>query len=358
MLYNEDPLSGWYPGLGEVQILDRLHPDIRVVLADAVADDPAFLNEYLVPALQSRDPYDRIISDLADVLADLEFEEIGLGGLGGLGNLGSIGKKLKKAVKKVGRSVKRVAKSSVGQTIAAPFTMGLSVRGVREGIKRGLSHKYATPVIGITGAALAPLTGGASLAAASVILAANQMRQARKAAQAAKRMAKTDAASRARAARQAENETAAQVDQFYSQNRAWFEARGIDQARWNSMTLDQKIATIDAAAKGQLKVVPPAPTSLPQELPGDGGAAGGAYPAGGGSAPTAGGGGGGGGGTAPIEADAGPKIAQAGMFGGPLPIIMVVGALVYILFGQKGHGRGRKTRRNPSRGSRRWIVAA
>ena len=59
----------------------------------------------------------------------------------------------------------------------------------------------------------------------------------------------------------------------------------------------------------------------------------------------------------PMEQAAPPKTAQAGMFGGPLPIIMAAGALAYILFGRKGHGRGRKTRRNPSRSSR-WIAAA
>ena len=369
MLQNADPLSWWYPGFGEVEIVNRLHPEIRRFFADAVADDRTFLDEYLIPALSSIDPEAQILEDLSYVLADLEMEEAGLGGLGDLGKL-KIKKKLKKAVKKVGTTIKKVAKSSAGQAIAAPFTMGLSVKGVREGIKTGMASKYAAPVIGVVGAVAAPFTGGASLAAASAILAANQMRQAKKAAEAAKKMAKADAASQAAEAQQAEDQTSSQVDQFYAQNQAWFVARGVDQARWNSMTLDQKVATIDAAAKGQLQVVqqPSAGPSLPQGLP-----EGGAVPTyqappsasayqGAGFAPTAGGGGGGGGGGAPFMEPVGAepsKIAKAGMFGGPLPIIMAAGALVYILFGQKGHGRGRgrKTRRNPSRSSQ-WIAAA
>lgn len=388
MLYNEDPLSWWYPGFGEVQIVNRLHPDLRRFLADAIADDPTFLHEYLTPVLESSDPEQELLGDLADVFTELEFEEVlGLGdldvltdsdleeiGLGDLGKLKKIRKKLKKKLKKVvksaakdfGQAVKRVAKSSTGQAIAAPFTMGMSVKGVREGIKKGMTSKYAAPVISVVGAVAAPFTGGASMAAAAVLLAANQMYQAKKAAKAAKSMAKADAAEQVQAAQQAETETSAQVDQFYTQNQSWFEARGIDQVKWNSMTLDQKIATIDAAAKGQLQVVQPSPQvsmpALQQEAPG-GVVPGGAYPSGGGSAPTAGGGGGGGGGFspgggfAPMETAAGPKVAQAGLFGGPLLPIMAAGALVYILFGQKGHGR-RKTRRNPSRGSRRWITAA
>ena len=359
MLQNADPLSWWYPGFGEVEIVNRLHPEIRRFFADAITDDRTFLDEYLIPALGSIDPETQILEDLSYVLADLEMEEAGLGGLGDLGKI-KIKKKLKKAVKKVGQAVKKVAKSSAGQAIAAPFTMGLSVKGVREGIKTGMASKYAAPVIGVVGAVAAPFTGGASLAAASAILAANQMRQAKKAAEAAKKMAKADAASQAAEAQQAEDQTSSQVDQFYSQNQAWFAARGIDQATWNSMTLDQKIATIDKAAKGQLQLVQQQPAAaVPQELPEA--APSYAPPAsayqGAGFAPTAGGGGGGGGGFAPMEPSGAPKVAQAGLFSGPLPLIMAAGALVYLLFGQKGHGRGRRTRRNPRRGSR-WIVAA
>jgi len=389
---HEDPLSWWYPGFGEVQVIDRLPSDVRGLLADAVAEDPAFLNEYLLPTLGSIDPVGQIVSDFEYVLTDIELEE---SGLSGLGDLDGLRKKLKKAVKKVkavakkvhapakaiirkvaepvkkiskdvGQSVKRIAKSSVGQAIAAPFTMGMSVRGVREGIKAGMASKYAAPIIGVIGAVAAPLTGGASVAAAAALLAANQTYQAKKAAQAARRMAKAEASQLEAQAQQLETETSAQLDQFYSQNQAWFEAHGVSQAQWNGMTFEQKTATIDAAAKGQLQLVQQ-PVQQPvqqqeqfqqpiyQQEPSGGGT----YApssGGGGFAPTSGGGGGGGG-FIPQEVGA-PKIAKAGLFDGPLPIIMAAGALVYILFGQKGHGRSRKTRRNPVRRSSRWIAAA
>ena len=383
MIENQDPLSWWYPGFGEVQIVNQLRPELRDFLAGMAEEDPTFLDEYLIPALQSIDPERQILSDLEGALTEIELEEVGLSGLGDLGNLGkSLKKRLKKKIKQVkkvakavgkpivkpvkavakdiGQAAKRIAKSSAGQAIAAPFTMGLSVKGVREGIKKGMASKYAAPVIGVVGAVAAPFTGGASLAAASILLSANQMYQAKKAAQAAKSAAKADAATLSAQADQSEAETLAQVDQFYSQNQAWFAARGIDQATWNSMTLDQKIATIDKAAKGQLQLVQQQPAAaVPQELPEA--APSYAPPAsayqGAGFAPTAGGGGGGGGGFAPMEPSGAPKVAQAGLFSGPLPLIMAAGALVYLLFGQKGHGRGRRTRRNPRRGSR-WIVAA
>lgn len=356
---DQELLSGWYPGLGEIETIRRMDPAIREFLVDASYEDPDFVRDYLMPVFDGIDPEFQIVCDLTDAIGALEFEEVGLGNLG---------RSLKKAYKKVKKSVKKVAKSKAFQYAAAPFTAGQSIKSVREAEKKFMASKYGNIAIGVMGGVLAPFTGGASLAAAAALTAANTAYQTRKAAKAAKSAAKAEAGQLQRQAASQEAAAARQIDDFFAQNREWFARYGIDQAKWNSMTFDQKVATIDAAAKGQLQVVQqpvgggdPRPDPGWTSPPGETQAGGSTYqPAGGGGgggfAPTSGGGGGGGG-FAPMET-AGPKVAQAGMFGGPLPLIMAAGALVYILFGQKGHGRSRRTRRNPVRRSSRWIAAA
>jgi hypothetical protein len=65
-------LDGWYPGLGEVEALKRMPAPVRKFLSDAVARDPSFAEEYIVPRLSQPNPYSMIVSD---ILAALDVHE-------------------------------------------------------------------------------------------------------------------------------------------------------------------------------------------------------------------------------------------------------------------------------------------
>lgn len=418
----QELLSGWYPGFGEVETIRRMSPGVQDFLADAVAEDPSFLEDYLLPVLEADADFaeEQILSDLGDALYEVELEEA-LSGLGELGFLGkSLKKKLKKVVKKVkevhkkveekvvpkairkahekikepikrihekgkevvhrgaeraGQFVKRAAKSGKLQIALAPFTLGVSMLAhpkVVAATKRFMATPYGNLVIGAAGIVLAPLTGGASIAAATALTTANTMYQKKKQAEEAKRLARADAGQLQAEAAQLEEDASKQVDDFYNQNRGWFEQYGIDQAKWNALTFDEKVALIDAAASGRLSVVtPPGGAPATQTTP-EGGPAyeaqppqyGPQYVPGGGAASMPTGGGGGGGesfGPAPGQAPAGQTpsrgLQRAGMFGGDgflLPLL-AAGAVLAIVFGKPVKAR-RRSRRNPGRRKRHRRV--
>ncbi len=402
-----DLLRGWYPGIGEEAVLNGLSDEVRSFLGFAINEDPGFMDEYLLPTLEGLDAADTINRDFTLAFAELELEEAIFGPDpddfedGGLGK--SLKKKLKKAVKKVkevhkkieakivpkallkvkekieapikkvhekatnvvksgakraGQFVERAAKSGKLQLALAPFTGGVSLLAhpkVVDGAKKFMAGKYGNIVIGAVGAVLAPFTGGASLAAAAALTAANGMYQTKKAAEEAKKAAKADASQLQAQADQAEAETRQQVDAFYSQNQAWFSQHGITPDKWAAMSLEEKIAVIQAGADGKLQVVNPPASQQGQQsgqLPGLPGSSSAGQASPGGGYGTEGGGGGGGGGYAPAGSpgqQAQPGVAKAGMGELLMPAMIGIGIVAVLTQGKK---KGR-TRRNPGRRMRR-----
>lgn len=353
MIANGPYLKDWYPGLGEVSVLRSFPRPIFQFVQDAAEEDPNFLEEYLVPLLGEPDALDRITCDLSDAIMDLEN--------GGLGELGFLGKSL---LKRAASAVKRVHKA-VAQKIMPKAV--LKVEEKINKVAKNVGKKYGSTLISAAGAILAPFTGGASLAAAAVLVAANNAYQKKRQADAAKKMSAANAAQLQAEAAAANAATERQVNDFYSQNQAWFEQYGITPAKWARMTLQQKIDTINAGANGTLKPNAPPPPAMPGggfDAPSPSGAGSPGMP----SYPSGGGGGGGDsglfpGGTGPSGATSPyqpggpsgqPQAAQAGMLdggGGMLLPMLAVGAAVMLSSGKKGGGSRRK--RNPSR-RRRW----
>lgn len=236
----------------EIQALEKLPKPLVLALAEE-AQDPEFL-AYLVGVLRTQDPYNTIMDAMAKEMAA---EQMGLDGyLGyvGMDGLDHLGKSF---FKKIGQKIKSVAKKITKPIIDVHKKAFAAVKKIEKKVVRGAQNvwrKYGNIILTVVGAVLAPFTGGASLAAASVLIAANTMYAKKKAADAAKKAAKADAATQQAAADQANSEVMAQVDQFYRDNQAWFEEHAITPDKWATLTLDQKIDIINAGAKGTLPV--------------------------------------------------------------------------------------------------------
>jgi hypothetical protein len=112
--------------------------------------------------------------------------------------------------------------------------------------------------IQILGGVLALFTAGASIAAAAAITAAVKVEQAKAAASAAEQQQEHNAGVLQSQADFQEAQVTNQVDDFYISNQATFLAAGYDEAKWNSMSLQEKTDVIQLAADGRLQASPEA----------------------------------------------------------------------------------------------------
>lgn len=337
---DEPALGEWYPGRGEVHQLESLPRYVREFLADACEECPSFLKGYLIPTLGEFNSNELILNDLSNAISDLEISKLGLGDFGNLG---------KSWFRRVEKAVSHVAK-----------------RATKE-VER-VYRKEGDVIVGAIGAVLAPFTGGASLAAASLITGAHKMYQTKKAAEVAKKQSNQQSGALANQAAASEAQTSQQVDTFFSQNQPWFASHGVTQTQWSGMTLQQKLDMINSGATGAPVGSPTAPgaSTAAATVP-DASASAAAPDSGGGSSSDSSGGGG-----APYAAQpsgpqasapAAPAVASDGMSSMILPAAIIAGAVLFA----SGGGSSRRTRRNPgktrrpglgrgrrSRSRRRW----
>lgn len=367
-------ISGWYLGYGEVETIRRMSPLAQDFLRDAIAEDPEFLYDYVLPTLEGyADPEEKILSDLSDALVCYELCQSGLGDLDG--NVGNLGKSfLKKVAKTIRKVHEKVAKVVVPKPIRKiEEKVHKAVTKVAKKAEKAVAkawQKYGNIFITVLGAVLAPFTGGASLAAAALITAGNTLYEKKRAASRAKQANARNAAALAADAAAAEAQTTAQVDAFYSQNQQWFiDNLGVTPDKWAQLTLRQKIDLINAGAQGRppsgTPAEPPSSDSIPGGAPAPSG--GGYAPAGGGGYAPGGGSGGGGGGYAPSGDGGGgggggsyapggtqPKVQEAGMFGSAALPILAAGVALAFVFGKPV--KGRRARRNPRPHHRRAVA--
>lgn len=252
----ERHIQGWYPGVGEAIALQRLPAPMRRFLSDAVEECPEFLEGYVVPALQSQDPYGVILGDMSVAGAAYDLELCGLGTYeGNLDGLGHLGKSLWKRVT-------HALKKSLNPVQAIKGAVGFTKREVKKEVKltEKIFRKYGAIILTVAGAVLSPFTGGASMAAAAVLIAAQKAYQMKAAADKAKRESRKEAAALQRQADAQNAQAEQQVDAFYSQNQQWFiDQLGVTPDKWAQLTLQQKIDLINAGASGQ---VPPNSTPV------------------------------------------------------------------------------------------------
>jgi len=272
--YGEEIPQGPVLGSAELAAFYALPPVLRDALEEA-ADDPFFVQHYIMPTLRLRDPYAAFMGDIG--------RELALDGVSGyaLGDMGFLGRSLRKAVKKVREKVSKVIEKALPKPLAkihAKIVKAVSrVDEKVSGVVKKVWRKYGNTIIGIAGAVLAPFTGGASLAAASVLTAANKAYETKRMADAAKKQGKKDAGVIEAEAAQQEAALLAEVDAFFNANLEWFANLGITPAQWGQLTLAQKIDIINAGAKGTL------PAGIGPVVGTDGGAppSGGSIPPGG-----------------------------------------------------------------------------
>ncbi len=421
------PLDGWYPGFGEVEKIRRMSPFVQGFISSAVRENPAFLENYLLPTLSAHDSEGEILSDLQKALYAIECESVGLCGheLGSswLRNvprtLGEVqvrvvqkqkdfnkerhaivleakrkaqadlaAAKLAKDKALIAREKKeyrqeistarhafqkakvtkderkqlldQLGKAGSGkhwaffrdQSGALTATQAKTMKSGNFFDKAGDTigktvKKYGNVLISVAGVALAPFTGGASLAVAALITTANGVRLKRIAANKAKREAKKGADKMLSQAQQEQAQAGQQMDQFYAQNQKWFiDNLGLTPDKWAQLTFDQKLDILQHGMRGTV------PGSAPAGDPSAG-----APTAGGGYGTPGGGGGGGGdqGGGAPGAPGSGPEVAHAGMFDSSMLPLLAGGVVLALIFGKPMKGRGRRAKRNPGR--RRWRVA-
>ena len=254
-------------GLGAVEIrtLERMPADVQRWLALESKANPEFVTGYLVPVLRTRDPYGQIVEDAAREYAatlmgiadegDQFYEwESGLG---------------KSWFKKVFRKIESIPKKIQAAVVKVlPKSLKKIIRKVGPWMVVGMPaktfRKYAGIILTVVGAVLAPFTGGMSMVAASLIVAARTMYVKKIEADKAKKAAKVEAAAMQADADAAEKQVEQQVNDFYAQNQDWFLQHGVKPEDWAKLTLDQKVDLINAGSKGALPPgtsgpVPPPP---------------------------------------------------------------------------------------------------
>lgn len=366
-----DLLEGWYPGLGEVELIRRMSPTVREFVCDASEEYDGFISEYLLQVLDEYVcPEDKLLHDISNAVFIDACEVAGLSDYDsviGLGELSGVLSKIKKAVKKVAKKVIAPVKKVIEKITPKPILnlqkkVAAGITRVNKAVVRTqektesiagkVGKKYGNVIITAAGAVLAPFTGGASLAAAAALTAANSAYQKKRAADRAKQAASKDAAQLTAEAQQQQNTAAAQLDDFYKQNQQWFLDRGITPEKWAAMSFDQKVALLQGGL-GSGSTPTSTTTTTPTSEPAS---SGGGYslPSGGASGGGGGGGGGDGGGSsyAPSGQPQKPQIATASMFDSSMIPLLVLGAGLALVFGKQTSG-GRRTRRNPSRRRRR-----
>lgn len=126
------------------------------------------------------------------------------------------------------------------------------------GITKKVGRKYGNVIIMVAGAVLAPFTGGASLAAASALTAANTAYQKKREAQRIAKVNKKESARLNAEVAGEEAKLAEEVNKIYAENKEVFAAAGIDDAAWGALTLEQKLAVIEKISKGQMPASPEA----------------------------------------------------------------------------------------------------
>ena len=247
----------WIPpeaGLGakEIYNLKRLSRPSLEIIADELTEPGS--HEAVRWILQQRDPERALAKVIADSIS-FTVETLRANPNAGMGDLlgKSFFKKLHKIVKKVTVSIPKKIASKVANKNPIYKKLKPTLKKVANVVRKNLPI-----ILTVAGAVLAPFTGGASLAVAAALTTARQLYVAKKAADDAKKAGKAEAAAMQAQVSQQEAEVMQQADQVYADNQDIFLAAGYDQARWNSLTLDQKIEVITAASNGTLKPTPEA----------------------------------------------------------------------------------------------------
>jgi len=241
-------------GLGapEISAMRRLsRPSLQVIVEEL--QEPGS-HDTIRWILQQRDPERALADAITENIqqATLEATAHHYAGLSDAGMGKSFFKKLVKINRRVFNAARRVT-SKIAQHDPIYKVLKPTLKKVMN-----VARKFAPIIITVAGAVLSPFTGGASLAAAAVLTTAYKLRAMKIDADKAKRAGKAEAAVMQGEVNRQNAQVMSQADGVYAQNTEIFLAAGYDQARWNSLTLDQKVDLIERASAGTLQPTPEA----------------------------------------------------------------------------------------------------
>lgn len=247
----------WIPpgaGLGarEIHALKRLSRPSLEVIADELTEPGS--HEAIRWILRQRDPERALAGAIAESIHHT-LAAVAANPGAGMGDL--LGKSFFKKLHKIVKKVLVTAPKKLASKIASKDPLYKATANIRKKVMNTV-RKNLPIILTVAGAVLAPFTGGASLAVASALVVARQLYVAKVEADKAKRAGKAEAASMQAAVDAQEAELARQVADIYNENKDIFLAAGYDEARWNSLTLDQKVDVIQQASNGTLKPTPEA----------------------------------------------------------------------------------------------------
>ena len=236
-------------GANEISAMRRLSRPSLQIIAEELHEPES--RETVRWILSQRNPERALAEAIAENVRQATasiHEGAALGyGMGDYGMGKSFFKKLAKIHRKVFNTVKKVA-SKVANKDPIYRAIKPTLKKVANTVRKNLPI-----ILTVAGAALAPFTGGASLAAAAVLTTARQLYANKIDAHKAVVAGKHEAAAMQAQVDQQTAEVTKQADDVYHQNQEIFLAAGYTEAKWNALTLDQKIDLIQRASDGKLQ---------------------------------------------------------------------------------------------------------
>jgi hypothetical protein len=197
------------------QLLRRVPPRLRRIVLAEMRDPES--REVLVPLLHKKDPASALARRLSEEISEEVFgepeSEDGLG-------LGK--RKKKRGFKRVVKNIKRIKKKT-GKVI----------------------KKAAPTLLNVAGAVLAPFTGGASLAASSLITTGYSVARKKREAKKAEKRSRREARALEAQAKAEEARIAKEADDLYAQAPDVFASAGVTPEMWSSMTTEEKLGAIE-----------------------------------------------------------------------------------------------------------------
>jgi hypothetical protein len=241
-------------GLGapEISALKRLSRPSLKIIAEELTEPGS--HEAIRWILQQRNPEQALAQAVAEnvravVAAHVANPNVGMGDL--LGK--SFFKKLVKLTKKITVSIPKKIASAVAKHDPLYKLAKPTLTKVMNGVRKNLPI-----ILTVAGGVLAPFTGGASLAAAAALTTARQLYANRIDTAKAVKAGKAEAGAMQAQVDQQTADVNKQANDVYHQNQEVFLAAGYDEAKWNALSLDDKIAIIQKASDGTLQPTPAA----------------------------------------------------------------------------------------------------
>lgn len=278
-------------GLGfggrEWAALRSLPPAMQRIVLSEIQADPS-VAEDMKRLLREPDPERAIAQEIAAVISSTV--AAGIGGYGsGLGKIGfrhlkeRVERVTEKAVdvvqrvteivsepfKKIEAAAKRIGLKRLVAVTLAPFTLGASLMidpKIRAKVKE-YTKAYGPLVLTVVAVALAYPTGGASMAIIPLIQGYQTLQEnKRKAKEVVGASEEEKAALDAEIARE-EKLTAESAEKTYSENEQAFTDSGYPRARWEALSLDEKVNLIVSFANAVDGLPPGEPTPTPPGEP-------------------------------------------------------------------------------------------